>query len=121
MYYDVSHQKMLQTIIADMMKALREVGAEQTVVRRRNHLSVRSSMIECDYYPAARRANFRPLKGRAFGTVSSGLRMGVENRCGAGGVRAEFGRMRATVDGSRGILWYRMCRRTTAIGEDVRC
>lgn len=49
-YYDVSHQKMLQTIIADMMKALREVGAEQTVVRRRNHLSVRSSMIECDYY-----------------------------------------------------------------------
>ena len=41
---------MLQTIIADMMKALREVGAEQTVVRRRNHLSVRSSMIECDYY-----------------------------------------------------------------------
>ena len=49
-YYDVSHQKMLQTIIADMLKALREVGAEQTVVRRRNHLSVRSSMIECDYY-----------------------------------------------------------------------
>ncbi len=34
-------KKMLQTIIADMMKALREVGAEQTVVRRRNHLSVR--------------------------------------------------------------------------------
>ncbi|MFR3090431.1 MAG: hypothetical protein ACLTMP_00670 [Eggerthella lenta] len=31
MYYDVSHQKMLQTIIADMMKALREVGAEQTI------------------------------------------------------------------------------------------
>ena len=31
-------------------EALREVGAEQTVVRRRNHLSVRSSMIECDYY-----------------------------------------------------------------------
>ena len=118
-YYDVSHQKMLQTIIADMMKALREVGAEQTVVRRRNHLSVRSSMIECDYYPAARR-RFR-LEGRAFGTVSSGLRMGRRKPLRRWSVRAEFGRMRATVDGSRGILWYRMCRRTTAIGEDVRC
>ena len=118
MYYDVSHQKMLQTIIADMMKALREVGAEQTVVRRRNHLSVRSSMIECDYYRLLEGDS--ALKGVPLGPYLPDYAW-ASKPLRRWSVRAEFGRMRATVDGSRGILWYRMCRRTTAIGEDVRC
>ncbi|WP_139652861.1 response regulator [Raoultibacter phocaeensis] len=49
-YYDRSHQKMLQTIIADMLKALRAVGAADVIVRRRNHLSVDSEKLDCDYY-----------------------------------------------------------------------
>ena len=110
---------MLQTIIADMMKALREVGAEQTVVRRRNHLSVRSSMIECDYYRLLEGDS--AFEGRAFGTVSSGLRMGVENRCGAGACALNSAGCGRRVDGSRGILWYRMCRRNNRDWGDVRC
>lgn len=48
--YDRSNQKYMQTVISDMTKTLRSVGAEEAIVRFRNHLAVDVSRIDCDYY-----------------------------------------------------------------------
>lgn len=114
-YYDASHQKMLQDHHCGHDEGAAGSGRE-TVVRRRNHLSVRSSMTECDYYRLLEGDS--ALEGVPLGPYLPDYAEGHRKPLRRWSVRAEFGRMRATVDGSRGILWYRMRRRTTAIGED---
>lgn len=48
--YDRSNQKYLQTVISDLVKSLKAVHAEGVIVRFRNHLSVDTSLLDCDYY-----------------------------------------------------------------------
>ncbi|MDL2237089.1 response regulator [Christensenellaceae bacterium OttesenSCG-928-K19] len=48
--YTRSVQKQVQTIISLMMKALREAGVEDIIVKRRNYLALDVSKVDCDYY-----------------------------------------------------------------------
>jgi len=42
--------KQIQTQISTMMKALKDVGADDVIVKRRNSLAIDTSKVDCDYY-----------------------------------------------------------------------
>lgn len=48
--YTLSVQRQMQTIIATMMKAFKDAGAEGVVVKGFNSLAVNVDAVECDYY-----------------------------------------------------------------------
>lgn len=48
--YTRSKQFQLQTLISEMMKSLKAVGAEGIILKRHNSLSVDTSKVDCDYY-----------------------------------------------------------------------
>ena len=48
--YDKKLQNLLQTYIYAMIKSLKAVGAEDTVVRSYNALAVNPDLLDCDYY-----------------------------------------------------------------------
>ena len=50
MPYDNKQQVYLQKIVAAMMKALREAGAEQVIHKSYNSMSVNVDLLDCDYY-----------------------------------------------------------------------
>ncbi len=48
--YDKKQQSYLQTLMSAMMKSLKKVGAEKTVNKSYNALSVNPALLDCDYY-----------------------------------------------------------------------
>ena len=48
--YDKSQQSYLQTLIAAMMKGLKDVGAAKAVNKDHNAISVNPDLLDCDYY-----------------------------------------------------------------------
>lgn len=48
--YDKSQQSYLQTLIAAMMKGLKDVGASKAVNKDHNAIAVNPDMLDCDYY-----------------------------------------------------------------------
>lgn len=48
--YDKKQQAYLQILISAMMKSLKKVGAEKTINKSYNSLSVNVSTLDCDYY-----------------------------------------------------------------------
>ncbi|MDL2271958.1 response regulator [Desulfovibrio sp. OttesenSCG-928-I05] len=48
--YNRITQSYLQTLIVEMLRALREAGAECIIIRKWNSLSVDTSLVDCDYY-----------------------------------------------------------------------
>ena len=48
--YDRSLRSQTQTIISQMIKTLREVGAEECIVKKWNYLALKTECVECDYY-----------------------------------------------------------------------
>ena len=50
MPYDNKQQVYVQKIIGALMKALKEVGAEEVVNKTYNNISVNVNLIDCDYY-----------------------------------------------------------------------
>ncbi|MDD3334513.1 MAG: response regulator [Eubacteriales bacterium] len=50
--YDRARQKLLSTICIDMQKSLKQVGAEQIVLKTNNLLAINPEAFDCDYYRA---------------------------------------------------------------------
>ncbi len=50
--YDRARQKLFSTVRADMLKSLRQVGAEEIVKRTNNALAIVPEAVACDYYMA---------------------------------------------------------------------
>lgn len=50
--YDRARQKLFSTVRADMLKALRRVGAEHIVKKTNHELAIVPEAIDCDYYMA---------------------------------------------------------------------
>lgn len=48
--YTISVQKQVQTVISTMMRALREAGVSECIVRGYNRISVDPAKVDCDYY-----------------------------------------------------------------------
>ena len=48
--YDHSLQSQLRVHISDMVKTLKEVGAPDIIVRKRNYIAVDTKQFDCDYY-----------------------------------------------------------------------
>jgi two-component SAPR family response regulator len=48
--YDAKQQNYMQQLTHALMKSLRAVGAEETVVKGFNALAVNPELIDCDYY-----------------------------------------------------------------------
>ncbi|MDL2267459.1 response regulator [Desulfovibrio sp. OttesenSCG-928-G15] len=48
--YSRATQSYLQTLIAEMLRALNEAGAENIIVKKWNSLSIDTSLVDCDYY-----------------------------------------------------------------------
>ncbi len=48
--YDKTQQSYVQTLISAMIKSLKKIGAESTVVKSYNALSVNVDKLDCDYY-----------------------------------------------------------------------
>ena len=48
--YSRATQSYLQTLIAEMLRALHEAGAERIIVKKWNSLSVDTGLVDCDYY-----------------------------------------------------------------------
>lgn len=48
--YTLSLQKQFQTLVSEMMKALRTAKADDIIIRKRNYISVAVDKIDCDYY-----------------------------------------------------------------------
>ena len=48
--YDKKLQNLLQTYIYAMIKSLKEIGAEDVIVRSYNALAVKPELLDCDYY-----------------------------------------------------------------------
>lgn len=48
--YDNSTQSYLRTIIADMRKGLKNVSADDIILKKRNSFSIDINKMECDYY-----------------------------------------------------------------------
>ncbi|MGN0154919.1 MAG: response regulator [Lachnospiraceae bacterium] len=48
--YTVSVQKQFQTILSTMIKTLKDVNADDCIIRRRNQTAVDIGKIDCDYY-----------------------------------------------------------------------
>lgn len=57
--YDKKQQEYIQKIISALVKNLKQIGAEQTINKSYNNLSVNKSKIDCDYY------NFKNLDAGA--------------------------------------------------------
>lgn len=45
-----SAKSQLRNLIASLMKSLKEVGAEEIVLKRRNQIAINTNLILCDYY-----------------------------------------------------------------------
>lgn len=52
--YSRSTQSYLQTLIAEMLRALSEAGAEHIIVKEWNSLSINPAVVDCDYYNFAK-------------------------------------------------------------------
>ncbi|MDL2238109.1 response regulator [Christensenellaceae bacterium OttesenSCG-928-K19] len=48
--YTRSLQKQVQTVVSLLMKALREAGIDDIIIKRRNYIALDVSKVECDYY-----------------------------------------------------------------------
>ena len=48
--YNTARKNYFQTILADLRSSLKSAGIEHILIRRRNHLSVDTSVFACDYY-----------------------------------------------------------------------
>ncbi len=48
--YEKKLQNLLQTYIYAMIKSLKEIGAEDVIVRSYNALAVNPDLLDCDYY-----------------------------------------------------------------------
>ena len=48
--YEKKLQNLLQTYIYAMIKSLKEIGAEDVIVRSYNALAVNTDLLDCDYY-----------------------------------------------------------------------
>lgn len=47
---DETTASLVRTLVSDMIRSLKAVGADEIVVKSRNSLSVRTSAFDCDYY-----------------------------------------------------------------------
>lgn len=48
--FNMTQKSYLQTLIADLKRTLKRVGAEELIIKRRNSLAVDVNKFECDYY-----------------------------------------------------------------------
>ena len=48
--YDKSQKSYLQTLVVAMLKGLREAGAEEVIIRKRDEMAVNPALLDCDYY-----------------------------------------------------------------------
>lgn len=48
--YDRTRQSHLQTLVSEMMRALKEARADHIIIKYHNHLSLDTRCVSCDYY-----------------------------------------------------------------------
>lgn len=48
--YDRTQQSYLQTVIAELLSTLKNAGAEEIIIKKRNSLSIDPNKLDCDYY-----------------------------------------------------------------------